>query len=73
MPETTAEEKYKEKRDEVIQLLDFFQIELNKEKKIGWDSVGSIVKVRGDLIDTLSFLSGISVNEIHNTLIETKL
>ena len=71
--ETTAIEKFNEKKEEIVQLLDFFQLELNKKRTIDWETVGTIVKVREDLIQTLSFLSGFSENEIHNTLVESKL
>ena len=71
--ETKAIEVFNEKKQEIGQLLDFFQLELDKNRTVDWATVGTIVKIRGDLIEALSFLSGISVNEIHNTLIESKL
>jgi len=67
---TTAKEKYEEQKEDVIRLLDFLQMEVTKERVIDWGQVGNIVNVRMKLIETLSFFSGFSENEIHNTLIE---
>ena len=42
-------------------------------QEIDWTHVGSLRHVRENLMETLSFMSGIEVKEIENTLQETRL
>ena len=53
---------------DISHLLGFFECELSKEKE-----PDTLNKIRHDLIETLSFMSGFDVKEIENTLEETKM
>lgn len=61
--------KYDELHSDLANLIGFFECELSKEpKELNWATVGNLSKVRRDLMETLSFLSGVSVDEIDETL-----
>lgn len=65
---------YETAKSDIANLLGFFECEMSKEPDtINWGHVGSLNKIRHDLIETLSFMSGFDVKEIENTLEETKL
>ena len=72
------EEKMKkahaEAKADIANLLGWFDCELSKEpEKLNWGHIGTLNKVKCDLLETLSFLSGFSEEEIKNTLEESKL
>lgn len=64
---------FNDTKNDIAKVLDFFQLELNKKQsKLDWSVVGSMVEVRKQLIETLSFMSGFSVEQIQDTLLEEK-
>lgn len=66
--------EYKNAKNDIANLLGWFECELEKEPaSIDWAHVGTLNKVRHDLLETLSFLSGFEKKEIENTLEETRL
>ena len=65
---------YETAKNDIANLLGFFECELSKEPDImNWGHVGSLNKIKRDLIETLSFMSGFSEEEIKNTLEETRM
>ena len=65
---------YETAKSDIASLLGFFECELSKERTVvQWGWVGTLNKVKSDLIETLSFMSGISEEEIKNTLEETRI
>lgn len=66
-------DRYNTVKNDIANLLGFFECELTKEKPIlDWSSIGTLQKVRGDLISTLAFISGFSEDQINDTLEETR-
>ena len=62
---------YETAKADIANLLGFFECELSKERTVvQWGWVGTLNKVKCDLIETLSFMSGISEDEIKNSLEE---
>ena len=60
-------------KSDIAKILDFFNLELTKESNnVKWDTAGSLTEVKRQLIETLSFMSGFTVKEIENTLLEDK-
>ena len=67
--EPTAKEAYATARSDIANLLGWFECELAKRpQSIDWGHVGSLQKVRGDLIETLSFFSGNETKMIEESL-----
>jgi len=65
---------YETAKADIANLLGFFECELSKEpEKLNWGQVGSLNKIKCDLIETLSFMSGFTEDEIKNTLEETRI
>ena len=65
---------YETAKNDIANLLGFFECELSKERTVvQWGWVGTLNKVKCDLIETLSFMSGISEDEIKNTLEECRI
>ena len=65
---------YENAKADIANLLGFFECELSKERTVvQWGWVGTLNKVKCDLIETLSFLSGISEDEIKNSLEECRI
>lgn len=65
---------YETGKKDIANLLGWFECELDKQPAdLNWGHVGSLSKIRIDLIETLSFLSGIAVDEIKNSLEECRL
>ena len=59
-------------KSDISRLLDFFYLELSKEDdNPTFSTVSSLIKVKTDLIETLSFMSGFSYKDIQDTLLET--
>lgn len=66
-------DRYNTVKNDIANLLGFFECELTKEKPIlDWSSLGTLQKVRGDLVSTLAFISGFSEDQINDTLEETR-
>lgn len=65
---------YETAKNDIANLLGFFECELSKERTVvQWGWVGTLNKVKSDLIETLSFLSGITEDEIKNSLEECRI
>jgi hypothetical protein len=65
---------YETAKNDIANLLGFFECELGKERTvIQWGWVGTLNHVRQNLIETLSFMSGFSEEEIKETLEETRM
>lgn len=65
---------YETAKNDIANLLGFFECELSKEpEKLNWGHVGTLETTRNWLIDSLSILSGFSEAEIKNTLAEARL
>lgn len=65
--------RYNTVKNDIANLLGFFECELSKERPVlDWSSIGTLQKVRGDLISTLAFISGFSEDQINDTLEETR-
>lgn len=69
-----AKTEYQNAKSDIANLLGFFECELGKCKlgnaphDINWAQVGDMKHIRQNLLETLSFMSGISVDEIEETL-----
>jgi hypothetical protein len=65
---------YETAKSDIASLLGFFECELGKEpKNLNWVHVEELRYIRKSLMETLSFMSGIEVSEIENTLEESRL
>ena len=65
---------YDNAKNDIANLLGFFECELSKERTVvQWEWVGTLNEVRKNLIETLSFMSGISEDEIKISLEETRI
>lgn len=74
MKNTDVKTAYETAKNDIANLLGFFECELSKERTVvQWGWVGTLNHVRQNLIETLSFLSGFSEEEIKNTLEETRM
>ena len=68
-----AKTAYDNAKNDIANLLGYFECELQKEPdKLNWGHVGTLETTRNWLIDSLSILSGFSEAEIKNTLEEAK-
>ena len=68
---TTA---YETAKNDIANLLGFFECELSKERTVvQWGWVGTLNKVKCELLETLSFMSGFSQAEIKETLEECRI
>ena len=64
---------YDETKADIANLLGWFECEMDKQPaNLNWGHVGSLEKVRGDLTETLSFISGIETNMIKDGLAEAQ-
>jgi hypothetical protein len=74
MAKEDVKTEYQNAKSDIANLLGFFECELGKApKEINWNHVGDMKRIRQNLIETLSFMSGFEVREIENTLQETRL
>lgn len=74
MAKEDAQTAYTQAKTDIANLLGWFECELNKTPgKIDWTHVGSLNKVRQDLLETLSFLSGFEVETIKESLAENRM
>jgi len=74
MAKEDVKTEYQNAKSDITNLLGFFECELGKTpQEIDWTHVGSLKHVRQNLMETLSFMSGIQVQDIEDTLEETRL
>ena len=66
----TPDARAKLLRAEIASLLDWMELELQKdeEQPATWPGVGSLGKVKDELIQTLEFFSGVSKDAIQENL-----
>lgn len=70
--ETSAEQTYANRASDIARLIDVLQMELERhaqeasEKPKDWGYAGSLGKIRSDLLETLSFISGFTREDIEN-------
>ena len=68
----SAEQEYTKRASDIARLIDVLQMELERhaeatsEDPKNWGRVGDLGKVRSDLLDTLSFLSGFDRKDIED-------
>ena len=63
-----------EAKADIANLLGWFECEMDKQpEKLNWGHVGSLNHVRTNLIETLSFISGISEDMITDSLAESRI
>ena len=74
--QATTAEAYHAKANDIARLIDVLQMELDKHETLtkgdskNWGRVGDLEKVRQDLIETVSFLSGMERRRIEEFLAE---
>lgn len=74
MTKEDVKTEYQTVQSDIANLLGFFEYELGKQpKELHWSHVGNLRRVRDTLIEILSFMSGFEIDEIENTLQETRL
>jgi mono/diheme cytochrome c family protein len=63
---------YDSVKTDIANLLGWFECELDKQPaNLNWAHVGSLSKIRTDLVETLSFMSGIKEDIIKDGLAES--
>ena len=75
-PEPTAAQTYATRRSDIARLIDVLQMELDKHDAqqktdpTNWGRPGDLGKVRGDLINTVAFMSGMDPEQVEAFLAE---
>lgn len=75
-PETNARDAYQARQNDIARLIDVLQMELDKHADAAkadpkcWGKVGDLGKVRSDLIEMVSFMSGMDREAIEGFLAE---
>jgi hypothetical protein len=75
-PETNARDTYQARQNDIARLIDVLQMELDKHadaakaEERNWGRVGDLGKVRSDLIEMVSFMSGMDRDAIEGFLAE---
>jgi len=65
---------YNEAKTDIANLLGWFECEMQKTPaKLNWAHIGTLHKVKCDLLETLSFLSGFSEVMIRDGLAEARI
>ena len=65
---------YHEAKTDIANLLGWFECEMQKTpEKLNWGHVGSLNHIRENLIETLSFISGIETDQIKDSLAESRI
>jgi hypothetical protein len=73
-PEPTAPETYAARANDIARLIDVLQMELQKHAEdakadpTNWGRVGDLGHVRGDLINLVTFMSGMETEEVERFL-----
>ena len=71
MANAELKKAYDSVKADISNLLGWFECELDKQPAdLNWAHVGSLSKIRTDLIETLSFMSGIEQDMIKDGLAE---
>ena len=71
MANAELKKAYDSAKTDIANLLGWFECELDKEPAdLNWAHVGSLSKIRTDLVETLSFMSGIDQDPIKDGLAE---
>ena len=74
MAKEDVKTEYQTIQSDIANLLGFFECELGKQPKdLHWGHVGNLRHVRDALIETLSFISGVQIELIEDSLLETRL
>ena len=72
--EEKTKKAHAEAKADIANLLGWFDCELSKEPdKLNWAHIGTLNKVKSDLLETLSFLSGFSETMIRDGLAEARI
>lgn len=75
-PQPSAAEMYAARRSDIARLLDVLQVELDKHAEgakadpTNWGRAGDLGHIRGDLINLVTFLSGMETEEVERFLAE---
>ena len=65
---------YTEAKADIAALLGWFECAMQKEPaKLNWGQIGAWNQVRAELVETLSFISGISEEQIKDSLAEARI
>lgn len=74
MAQQDANTAYTQAKTDIAILLGWFECELNKTPgKIDWTHGGTLNKIKQDLLETLSFLSGFEVETVKESLAENRM
>ena len=72
MANAELKKAYDSVKADISNLLGWFECELDKQPAdLNWAHVGSLSKIRTDLVETLSFISGIEQDQIKDGLAES--
>ena len=72
MANADVKNAYDSAKSDIANLLGWFECELDKQPAdLNWGHVGSLSKIRSDLTETLSFMSGIDTDTIKDGLAES--
>lgn len=70
----TAQQAYDTEMTDIHTLIGWLQCELeNTPEKIQWPHVGSLQKIKGDLLEALAFKSGHHINDLKEALEDARL
>lgn len=74
MAKETATQAYDVAKSDIANLVGWLECELEKEpENLHWGHVGSLQKVRADLLETLAFVSGHDADSLADALEEARL
>ncbi len=74
MAKQTAKQAYDAAKSDIANLMGWLGCELEKEPaNLHWGHVGSLKKVRTDLLETLAFISGHDADSLSDALEEARL
>ena len=74
MENTDVKTAYDNAKADIANLLGWFECELSKEPdKLNWGHAGTLNKVKSDLLETLSFMSGFPEESIKESLEEARI
>ena len=74
MAKEDVKTEYQTVHSDIANLLEFFDRQLGKQPKaLHWCPVGNLRRVRDALIEILSFISGVQIELIEDSLLETRL
>ena len=74
MAKEDVKTEYQTVHSDIANLLGFFERQLGKRpKELHWGHVGNLRHVRDALIEILSFISGVQIELIEDSLLETRL